>query len=110
VRQNVVGNDAASVGLGQFEELGFARGFFLEDCAELGFCDDLLEDGIFGAGEVVPLLILRYPGGVERPDADFSNLERVEHVHGDSVGTLVRQMASDSAAQSVVPFRGGTQL
>jgi hypothetical protein len=36
---------------------------------------------------------------VERPHFDVSNLEWIEYVHRDSVGPLVRKVATDSTAQ-----------
>ena len=102
VGEDAVGDDAASVGLRQFDKFSPARGFFIEDCAKLGLCDGLLKDGVFGAVKIFPPLFHGYRGHVEWPHANFSNLKGVEDVHGNSVGALVVEMASDSAAQALV--------
>jgi len=53
--------------------------------------------------EVVPPLLLRYHArNIERPNTNFADLEWVKDVHCDRVGALIREMASNSAAQSLV--------
>ena len=102
VWKDALGDNATSVRLWQFDEFSLARGFLVEDCAELGFCDGILKDRVFGPVEVGAALILGNRGDVEWPDADFGDLEWVEDIHGDSVGALVVEMAPDSAAQPLV--------
>jgi len=102
VREDAVGDDAPGVRLGQFYDFGLVRGFFVEDRAKLGICDDLSKNGVFGAVKILPALALRYRGDVEWPNANFGNLKGVEDVHCNGVGALVGEMASDSAPQAFV--------
>ena len=46
VREDAVGDDATSIGLGQLDELSLARGFFVEDCAKLGLRDGFLKGSV----------------------------------------------------------------
>ena len=87
---------------GKLDELGRARRFFVENSSELGFGDDFLEDGEFCPVEIIPALCLGYGGDIERPNANFCDLEWVEDVHRDGICTLIIEVASDSAAQSFV--------
>jgi len=35
----------------------------------------------------------------ERPDTDFGHFERIQNIHGNSIGTLIGEMPADSGTQ-----------
>ena len=100
VRVDSVGNNSLGVRLGKFDGRGFLRGFFVQDRPEFGFKDDFLENGVFGAVEIFALLVLRHFGEVQRPDADFRDFERVQHIHGYGVRALVGEVTANATGKT----------
>jgi hypothetical protein len=95
-------DDPAVVGFWQFNEFGCAWRLFIEDRSELGFGDESLKNSEFSTVKIVAALILWNGGKVEQPDANFANLEGIEHVHCNGVCPLVGEMSADSAAELFV--------
>ena len=53
------------------------------------------------------LLLCIEVGQIQRPNTDFRDLERVEHVHGYGIGPLIRQVTANPAAKT---FKGLTDI
>lgn len=53
------------------------------------------------------LLLCIETGQVQRPDANFRDLERIEHVHGYGIRPLIRQVTANSTSKT---FKGLTDI
>ncbi len=103
----IVRNDAPTITLWEIHRRCSTRRLFIKHGPQFGFCNDLFKNGEFGAIEMLLLLHCAKMIQVQRPDANFRNLERVENIHGYGIRSLIRQVASNSAAKT---FKGLTNI
>lgn len=103
MRVNALGDDALGVKFRQLDLFRFYWRLFVEHSAKFGFLDNLLEQGELSPVEVLALLCLAQLRQVQRPNPNLCDFEWIKHIHCDSIGALVGEVASDSAAK---PFVG----
>ena len=99
--KNVVGDDALAVCLRKLNQRHWTRRLFIQNRAQLGFRNDLLEHGELGAAEMIFLLSGIEMSQIERPDTNLRDFKWVEDIHGNRIRALICQVPANSAAKSL---------
>ena len=99
---DVRGDDAPRVCGWQFDQVSLLRWLFVEHCLERRFLNDLEVERVFGAIEFGFDFDLGEMCEIERPDTNLGDLERIEDIHGHCISPLVREVATDARAESLV--------